>query len=215
MNAQEQYWDKKIEEWTDASYGYKKVSFVEKIASLFRSQISGRMEVALERIGPIAEGKTIVDMGCGLGDFCFRLAEYNPKQIIGLDISGVAVRKATEIVRKRELGHKVKFLQANLTKEKNLPKFDVAVGLGFIDYFNEKELKHLFNLLSGHHFFFSLFEKKPSLRNLIHNLYVRWQGCPGAYKYTRREIMAIVPCKYNLRFYERKGMLFITDLPNL
>lgn len=214
MGTQEKYWDEKIKEWTRVSYGKKvsHVSLIERLANLFRDPITGRMAVALEIVRPKVKNKTILDMGCGLGDFCFAVLKYQPRKVIGIDLSGVAIKEAQKRAAKKKVGKKVKFIQGNVIGMKKLPKFDMAVGLGFIDYLNEEELKTLFRLFSGRYFFFSVFEKKLSLVNLIHAAYVKSQKCPGAFKYSREELRKIVPRNLKPYFLERDKMLFITNL---
>lgn len=215
MASQEEYWDKKIKEWTEVSYGEKRkgVSLIEKIANLFRGPITKRMEVALEIVGQKAKGKTVLDLGCGLGDFCFEVLKYNPQKVIGIDISGAAIKEAEKIAERKKLKNRVSFVQNDAARVKKLPEFDIAVGLGFIDYLNKQELRELFRLLLGHYFFFSVFEKKFSLRNLLHAVYVRVQKCPGAFKYTKDELRQIIPKNLNFYFLKKDKMLFITNLP--
>jgi len=215
MKSQQKYWDKKITEWTRASYDEKleDISLIEKMANLFRGPITKRMDVALEIIGPKAKGKIVADFGCGLGDFCFEALKYEPKKLIGIDISGVAVEEARKKSKKMKLEKKIEFVQADLGQLEKLPRFDIAVGLGFIDYLDKDELRQLFKLLTDHYFLFSVFEKKISLRNLVHGFYIKIKGCPGAFKFTRRELMGFVPKDANACFLEKDKMLFITNLP--
>lgn len=215
MISQREYWDKKIKEWTEVSHRKrtKGVGLIEKVANLFRGPITKRMDVALEIVGPKAKGKAVIVLGCGLGDFCFAILKYQPQKVIGLDISGVAIKEAKRRAEKRKLKDKVEFIQADATGIKKLPEFDIAVGLGFIDYLNKQQLKKLFKLLPDRYFFFSVFEKRLSLVNILHAVYVKIQGCPGAFKYSRKELREIVPKSLDSYFLEKDKMLFITNLP--
>jgi hypothetical protein len=73
-------------------------------------------------------------------------------------------------------------------------------------------LKKLFGLLEGKFFLFSFFEKRISLRNLLHGLYLKLRSCPGAYKYSRLEVKRLASKNLGLRFIEREKLLFITNL---
>lgn len=215
MASQEQYWDQKIKKWSKVSYQKKVrgIDLVERLANLFRGSIAGRMKVALEEVGPLAKNKVVLDMGCGVGDFCFAVLDFKPKKVIGLDISSVAIKTARKTAKKKGVQRKVRFRRGNAVTMKNMPKFDIVVGLGFIDYLDHKDMRALFRLLGGRRFLFSVFEKKVSFLNLIHGLYVKWQGCPGAYKYSRKELLEIISKSSEPRLVERRGMLFITNLP--
>jgi len=215
MNLQKKYWDEKIKSWTKSSYEKKFSQFdlIERLANFFRGPIVARMEEALKIIGPRSKNKIVLDLGCGLGNFCFAILRYSPRKVIGLDISEVAVKEARKIAKKKKVSRKVKFIQKDIPQLEKLPDFDFAVGLGFIDYLNKDELKRLFRLLKNGYFLLSVFEKKLSWRNFFHDLYVRIQKCPGAYKYSREEIKNLAPKNLGLYFLEKNKMLFITNLP--
>lgn len=213
MITQKEYWDKKIKEWTEGSYEKKTKNLIEKIANFFRGGIIKRMDVAIELVGPKVRGKTVLDLGCGLGDFCFKVMPYKPGKVIGIDVSPVAIKEAAKRAKKSGFKNEIEFLQGDITQIKKLPDFDIAVGLGFIDYLDKDGMRHLFKLLNGRKFIFSMFEKKLSLLTLAHELYVKIQKCPGAYKYTRKEIRQLIPRGTKLIFLEKDKMLFITTSP--
>lgn len=55
---------------------------------------------------PELNGKSVLDLGCGTGIFTFLLEQYNPKKIVGIDLSeemlGIAQKKAKENKSKAE-----------------------------------------------------------------------------------------------------------------
>jgi SAM-dependent methyltransferase len=214
MITQRQYWDKKINEWSASSYDLKtsSVGITERIAAHFR-QVDKRKQAAIDLLRPLIKGKTVLDLGCGLGDFCFDLVKYDPKQVVGLDIADSAIKIAIKRAKKLKLSKKVSFVLANVSDLNKLPECDYVVGLGFIDYLNDGESKYLFKLIGKRPYLFSYFERKLSLFNFIHALYIRSQGCPGAYKFTREEMRKIVPDKCLL--VQKLGLQFITNITKL
>lgn len=213
MNKQKEYWDKKIKIWSNSSYRKGKViNSIERLAGFFRRPIIGRMEEALKIVGPRSRGEIVADLGCGVGDFCFAILTYQPRKVIGIDLSLVAVKEAQKRAKK-EGENKVEFIQADLGRMDTLPEFDIAVGLGFIDYLNREELTRLFKQLKDRYFFFSFPEKKFSLINLLQAVYLKTQKCPGAYKYTKEEMHKIIPKDLNFYFLTEGKMVFITNLP--
>lgn len=217
MISQKEYWDKKIKEWSKASYQRRttRLNLLEMMANLFRGPIMGRMKVALRVVGQKARGKIIADFGCGLGDFCFRILKYQPKMVIGFDISTVAIKAARKTAQKKKVTQLVKFIHADVGQMEKLPEFDIAVGLGFIDYLTKEELTRLFRLMGRKSYLFSFFEKRLSLRNLFHEVYIRLKKCPGAYKYSRKEIKQLAPKNSGLKFLEKEKLLFITNLSKI
>lgn len=216
MTTQKQYWNQKISEWTNSSYdrASQNTPLIEKVATFFRA-VSKRMNVTLEVLGDRVKGKTVIDLGCGLGDLCFEMLKYKPKKVIGMDISEVAVKEAQKRAKNKKIQDKVSFVTADVAQLKKIPPGDIVIGLGFIDYLNEEELRHLFSLLSGRQYFFSYFEKKLSLLNMLHAVYIKLQNCPGAYKYTREEIKKMIPKNSKYYILEKDGLAFITNIAGL
>ncbi len=212
MKTQKEYWDKKISEWSYASYGKKKkIGLIERIATFFRS-VDTRKEAALKLVGPKSYNKIVIDMGCGLGEFSFALLlRYKPKKIITYDISETAILAIKKNAQELKINDKMEFGVADISDLKQLPSFDIVVGLGFIDYLKPPQLECLFNLIGNKPFLFSYFEKKTSLFNLMHKIYIMLQKCPGAYKYTRKQIRSFVPKKTKLYFIKKDGLQFITN----
>lgn len=212
MKTQKDYWDKKISEWSHASYGKKKkISLIEKIAAYFRS-VDARKETALKLIGPRAKNRTILDLGCGLGEFSIGLLmRYKPKKVIALDISEVAIKKIKKIATDLKISDKMEFQVAEISDVNKLADSNFIVGLGFIDYLKPDQLIHLFKLIGNTPFLFSYFEKRLSIFNLLHKIYITLQKCPGAYKYTRQQIRSFMPKKSKHFFIKKDGLQFITN----
>lgn len=212
MQTQKEYWDKKINEWSSASYSRgSKISTIEKIATFFRA-VNRRKDAAIELIGPIAKNKTVLDLGCGMGEFTFDLVSYNPKKIIAVDISPSAIREIQKQIKKKKLNKKIEAGVSDIRTIDQLPACDIIVGLGFIDYFTKEELTHLFKMIEDTPYLFSYFEKKPSLFNLLHKIYITIQQCPGAYKYSRQEMNEIIPNTSKPIFIQKDGLQFITNM---
>ena len=210
-NLQKKYWDRKINEWSHASYNKQsKISFVEKIATFFRS-VNKRKDAAILIVGKQAKGKCILDLGCGLGEFTFEILKHSPKKILAYDISQVAIRHIKTNVKKNKLNNKIACKVVDASKLKSIPQCDMVIGLGFIDYFTPSELKHLFKIIGTKPYLFSFFEKKVSLFNLLHKIYITIQNCPGAYKYSRQEIESFIPKKSAVYFFEKDGLQFMSN----
>jgi len=212
MKSQKDYWDKKISEWSISSYKKTgKISLVERIATYFRA-VDLRKEAALKLIGPKTKDKVIIDFGCGLGEFPFGLLmRYKPKKVIVYDISEVAIKEVKKSAKTLNLLSKLEFYVQDVSTMNKLPNSDMVIGLGFIDYLNPEQMRHLFELIGDRPYLFSYFEKKISFFNLLHKFYVTLQGCPGAFKYTRKQIRSFTPKNSKLYFIKKSGLQFITN----
>lgn len=212
MNSQKEYWDKKISEWTKASYGKNDtVNPIEKIAAYFRS-VQKRKDAAIKLVGPIAKNKIVLDLGCGLGEFSFGLMKYKPRKIIAFDISHVAVSQVKKTAQKLRFGRTLEAKVSDITSLKKLPRFDIVVGLGFLDYLKPMQLSHLFSMIGNKSYLFSFFERKRTFFNLLHKVYTTIQRCPGAYKYTRKQMRNFIPKQTKLRFINKDHLWFVTNL---
>jgi len=80
-----------------------------------------------------AHNSSILDFGCGVGTFIEKVVKFNPKKIVGIDISEVSVSKAQK--RAKELKIVASFKVDNCEKtsfENN--SFDVVYGTGIIHH---------------------------------------------------------------------------------
>ena len=75
----------------------------------------------------------ILDYGCGIGSFVEKIIKFNPKKIIGIDISEVSINKAKE--KAKELKINVDFKVDNCEKT-NLENnsFDIVYGTGILHH---------------------------------------------------------------------------------
>ena len=218
MNNQKEYWNKKIIDWEKTIYiknDKTKQNILEKLATPFRRILKKRMEVAEFLLSDKIENKTVADLGCGTGILLFNLAKYNPRKLIGYDISEDAVKIANKKIEQMNLQDKFKFVCVDLRKEYVfLENIDYFVGVGFIDYFTPDELLTLFKNLNGKPFLFSFPEKKLTPRELLHKVYLKFSDCPGSFKYTKTEIEQILKkAGYNqCWYYDKESIRYITNI---
>lgn len=67
---------------------------------------------AIKKLLPKLENKSILDLGCGSGRFCFLFEEQQPKRVIGIDFSEEMVQIAQEIALERKSG--CEFIQGDI-----------------------------------------------------------------------------------------------------
>lgn len=207
------YWERKILEWESSAYEGKAKSILEKIATPFRDSIKRRFNITINILKDFVKDKVVLDLGCGTGIFCVKIAKYEPRKVLGIDISSTAIREAKGKVQLEDLRDKIDFLCIDARRASELPKADIAVGLGFIDYLNRNELRELFNKMNVEYFWFSFPEKKISFTNILQTLYSKSQKCPGYNRFKRYKVSEIVPSRYNHNYVQKDGLVFLTNLP--
>lgn len=62
------------------------------------------------------QGKSLLDVGCGLGGACRMLADEYLDQVTGIDLSEEYIRTANELSKMVKLDHKTKFIVGNATQ---------------------------------------------------------------------------------------------------
>ena len=96
---------------------------------------------------------SILDFGCGYGRITSRCLDYGAKEILGIDISKTAIKKANSIMRKYNLHKKVKFKTGDISSLKNIEanNFDGVILFNIIDNLRPEDskllLKYIYNLL--------------------------------------------------------------------
>lgn len=83
------------------------------------------------------ENKSVLDLGCGDGFFTRILATYNPKELIGVDISKELIKKAIEKENQEPRG--IKYLVQDVLKLNLNKKFDLITTVYLFNYSKTKD----------------------------------------------------------------------------
>lgn len=218
MIDQRRFWEAKIETWERSIYSRRRFSsraLLDSLAAPFRVLLRKRLEVAVELVKGHIRGKVVLDCGCGTGILLSRLAPYGPKKLIGVDIAAPAI-EAARAVAGRHPGVAMEFLRADVREDASpLREADLVTAIGFIDYFSPAELARFTAAVGERLFLYSFPERRLSPRELLHKVYLRLAHCPGAYKYSRAEMDAILR-RAGARdwwYYDRENIRYVTNLP--
>ena len=102
---------------------------------------------ALFSLLPDLQGKTILDLGCGVGGHCFEFVNRGAKKVVGIDIS----KKMLEVAEKENHHSKITYLNLPMESLSQISeKFDLVVSSLAIHYVKdfEKLVCDVFNLLN-------------------------------------------------------------------
>ena len=110
----------------------------------------------------------ILDYGCGIGSFTEKIIKYNPKKIIGIDISEISINKAKK--KAEELKINVDYRVDNCEKTSfDNNSFDIVYGTGILHHLQtEKCLDEIYRILKSNG---NLVFIEPLGTNPIINLY--------------------------------------------
>lgn len=129
------YWDRHVESF-DAIYSRKKSRLGNFLDSLFRRDMYGRFDYAMQQAESIA-GRTFLDVGCGTGRYSLELAQRGARLVVGLDFSERMIGEARERAKREHLEENVIFIVADFMDYKPEEQFDVCLGMGLFDYISE------------------------------------------------------------------------------
>lgn len=149
----------------------------------------------LKDIMPRNQYPKVLDLGCGRGRHAFNLAEHG-YQVLGIDLSESAIRKAKKIKKKRNLNN-VRFEVGDMRKQ--IPeKFDGVVNLftsfGYFeaDQENEKILGNVSSMLRKEGIF---------VLDYFNSLQIRRE-------YTPHETGKVEDLEYEIERYIEDGAIF-------
>jgi ubiquinone/menaquinone biosynthesis C-methylase UbiE len=117
----------------EAIYAGGKGPWSRFINRTFRRSMLLRYQRSLESCAP-AEGKSILDIGCGPGHYCVALAKSGAARVVGVDEAPAMI----ELARKRAQDHGVdkhcEFICSTWEAFQSPGRFDHAICMGFLEY---------------------------------------------------------------------------------
>jgi len=94
-----------------------------------------------------AKKKIVLDYGCGVGNITQKIARFNPKKLVGIDISDISINKA--IINAKNLNLQIEYLVDNCESTKLKENtFDLVFGSGILHHLNiEKSISEINRVL--------------------------------------------------------------------
>ena len=121
----------------DNIYDDKSNNFIQRqINKYLRYSMFNRYQLTIDKIKNDKNSKNILDIGCGTGRYCFKLAQLN-KKILGIDVAETMIKNAREINRFNLDNCKFETIDYLKFSDKNTQIFDYAILMGFFDYIEE------------------------------------------------------------------------------
>jgi SAM-dependent methyltransferase len=159
-----EFWSKKIIEWENDRYS-------KYVHSIISGSVNNRMLIALNMLKHCSHDLVVVEAGCGTARLMPLLLESGVKKYIGIDFSPCAIEAARE--RANELGafSRVDLIQEDITKLKKI-KADLCFSLGLLDWLTDPEIRFLLNNIKTRYYLHSFSEKRMSVQQALHRVYV-------------------------------------------
>ena len=164
--SKNKFWSDKILGWEKSRYNFKDKPIDKKRSN---NSVNERLIVAKKLLLNLVPNKKILEIGCGSGLLAEELIKAGAKSYLGYDFAETAIKNAQERC-KREA--KIRFNLGSVDEIKINEEYEVIFSLGLIDWLEEEEIKKLVELSKDKIWLHSFSEKRQSLTQLIHKIYV-------------------------------------------
>lgn len=119
----DQNWTReKISEWVNSQDWYQTIPVVDGIATRGSTDSMGRMKLLQL---PDLSGKTVLDVGCNSGMYCFECKKENASRVVGIDPQIHRIEQARTLAAIMEM--EVEFMQMGLFEARQLGEFDLVL----------------------------------------------------------------------------------------
>jgi 2-polyprenyl-3-methyl-5-hydroxy-6-metoxy-1,4-benzoquinol methylase len=120
----------------DAIYDDRKGPFRRFVDNVWRGVVRRRLDLTVNALQPLA-GKTILDVGCGSGRFCFAFAQQGAKHVLGVDFAEAMIDLARKYADELHVADRCEFRVGRFPDAIPESGFDASTGLGFFDYIED------------------------------------------------------------------------------
>jgi 2-polyprenyl-3-methyl-5-hydroxy-6-metoxy-1,4-benzoquinol methylase len=120
----------------DAIYNDRKGAVARFVDNVWRGVVRRRLDLTVERLQPLA-GKSILDVGCGSGRFCFAFAQYGAARVLGVDFAEAMIDLARKYAGELQVAGVCEFRVGRFPDAVPEKGFDASTALGFFDYIED------------------------------------------------------------------------------
>jgi 2-polyprenyl-3-methyl-5-hydroxy-6-metoxy-1,4-benzoquinol methylase len=126
------YFDTHAAEFS-AIYGSQRSWCDRLIDRLFRTSMRLRFERTIAECSPL-DGRSVLDVGCGPGQYAITLARRGAGQVVGIDFAPAMIQLAKKHAAESGVGNRVEFIAGEFSDFDLGRKFDYVFVMGFMDY---------------------------------------------------------------------------------
>jgi 2-polyprenyl-3-methyl-5-hydroxy-6-metoxy-1,4-benzoquinol methylase len=120
----------------DAIYEDEKGPFDRFMDEVWRGVVRRRFDLTLARLEPLA-GKSVLDVGCGSGRYCFAYAQRGAARVVGVDFAEAMIELAKSHAARLGVSDRCDFRVGSFPEAVADGPFDAATAMGFFDYVAE------------------------------------------------------------------------------
>jgi SAM-dependent methyltransferase len=100
---------------------------------VFRRAMFERFELTFAHCGEIS-GMSVLDVGCGTGQYSMEFARRGAARVVGLDFSSSMIDFCRSAAEQRGISHRCEFICDDFESHPFQDHFDIVIAIGFFDY---------------------------------------------------------------------------------
>lgn len=180
---------------------------------LFRKDMYDRFRRTMDACHPVT-GKTVLDIGCGSGQYAIALAQAGASRVVGLDFARRMVTIAADNAVRAGVSDRCTFVSGDFLSHPFQRRFDYCLAVGLFDYVSDPTpfLKKVYALTGEK--FIATFPRSLTWRAPIRRIRLHLKRCP-VFFYSRRVVTELMAQGgFAVSGFEACGKLFwITGVP--
>ena len=167
------FWEEKILPWEADRYGpgSPDASWLERLARRSSGSLRARQAAARDLIGRHVAGRRVVELGCGSGLLAEGLIEAGAQSYLGIDIARNAVEGARARTQASPHAGRIRFETGDVAALPPLAA-DLVFSLGLFDWLTLDQIEAVFASSGDCDYLHAIAEKRRSLEQSLHRLYV-------------------------------------------
>lgn len=170
----------------DNIYDDKSNNFIQRLINKYlRFSMFNRYQLTINRIKEDINSKNILDIGCGTGRYCNKIAQLD-KNILGIDVAETMIVNSKELNKSFENNCKFQTIDYLNFSKNNNNVFDYAILMGFFDYI-EEPIKIYKSLKKDSKISLASFPKKFHILTPQRYIKYNYRKCP-IFFYTKNQI---------------------------
>ncbi len=104
---------------------------------ILRRAIFARYQISMQELGDV-RGRSILDIGCGIGIYSVELARRGCRRVVGLDFSELMLEMARAAARSARVEGAIEFVRDEfLAHDFKGEVFNIAIAMGVFDYLEQ------------------------------------------------------------------------------
>ena len=153
---------------------------------IFRRDMYERFRRTLEECDPL-DGRSVLDVGCGSGQYTTALAQRGAGEVVGLDFATNMLQIAAANARQAGVAERCRFASGDFLTYPVERRFDYVIAIGFFDYVSDPRpfLRRASEVTKEK--FIATFPRALTWRAPVRKVRLGLAGCP-VFFYTRRRV---------------------------